>query len=186
MVNINTKFHLKKMDSGLCCNNIVLIGFMGSGKNSIGALLAQKLGRIMLDCDSLIEHNVQMTIKDIFKIHGEHVFREYESKLVDWLACNVQNAVIATGGGLPIFTHGINRLGVVLYLDVDFDVILQRLTDEERAKRPLFADIDKAHALYQKRAALYQHIATHSLDANVSCEEIVHKAWCLLKEKGLI
>ncbi|MDE6978891.1 MAG: shikimate kinase [Helicobacter sp.] len=161
------------MDSGFCCNNnIVLIGFMGSGKSSVGAQLARSLSRVLLDCDTLIEQTESMRIAEIFAKIGEAGFRQKERALAEWLAHNVRNAVIATGGGLPIFYQEIRNLGVVVYLKTDFETIQARLSDEERAKRPLFVDMQKARALYEERAQSYAACAHHTIDTKGNAHDI--------------
>ena len=137
---------------------------MGSGKSSVGAALARSLSRVLLDCDTLIEQTESLRIAEIFAKEGEAGFRQKERALAEWLARNVRNAVIATGGGLPIFYENIRNLGIVIYLKADFDTIHARLSGEERAKRPLFADASKARALYEQRAQIYAARAHHIID----------------------
>lgn len=94
--------------------NIVLIGFMGSGKTTIGREIALCGGRFLLDTDQLIEQNMGKSIKDIFASVGEEGFRRIESQLILWLSANVKNAVIATGGGMPIY-NDIRYMGKIFF-----------------------------------------------------------------------
>src|SRR5262249_20646086 len=81
--------------------NLALIGFMGSGKSSVGRLVAEQLRFTFLDTDEVIEARVGKTINDIFAQDGEPVFREYERRMVEELG-RQSGMVFSTGGGLPI------------------------------------------------------------------------------------
>lgn len=82
--------------------NIILIGFMGSGKTTVGNLLAKEMGYTFVDTDELIEKKANMTIGDIFATYGEEAFRSMESELLEELNETLDHAVISTGGGLPL------------------------------------------------------------------------------------
>lgn len=190
MANINTKFRPKKMDSGFCCNsaNIVLIGFMGSGKSSVGALLSRRTRRFLLDCDSLIEQREEMPIAQIFRTQGEPHFRACENEIATWLNANVKNAVISTGGGLPQFVAAniLRNLGIIIYLELTFDAILQRMDSKEIAKRPLFSNKDSALELFLKRTPIYASLAHHKINADKEIEVIVDDIINILANKGNI
>ena len=79
--------------------NVILIGFMGAGKTSVGQALAKASGRPLLDTDSLIEEEASMTISQIFAVQGEQAFRETESRVIARLLDQTHGAVISTGGG---------------------------------------------------------------------------------------
>ncbi|MCW8860479.1 MAG: AAA family ATPase, partial [Deltaproteobacteria bacterium] len=79
--------------------NIILTGFMGTGKSTLGRLLAKRLGYEFIDTDTEIEKRIGQTIAELFQEQGEGVFRQYEAELVQELA-QQQGLVIATGGGL--------------------------------------------------------------------------------------
>ncbi|HWI59672.1 MAG TPA: shikimate kinase, partial [Bacillota bacterium] len=81
-------------------HNLALIGFMGTGKSSVGRLLAQQLHFTFLDTDHVIEERAGKSVSDIFQQDGEPVFREWERKIVAELAQR-DKTIIATGGGLP-------------------------------------------------------------------------------------
>lgn len=101
--------------------NIVLIGMMGSGKTTVGRLLAQRLGRELADTDALIEQRTGRSIPDIFAQDGEAAFRTLELELCRELAGG-QGLVIACGGGLPTQEEAIAALkenGLVFWLNRD-------------------------------------------------------------------
>ena len=101
--------------------NIVLIGMMGSGKTTVGALLAKRLCRPFVDTDVLIEEREGRSIPDIFAQDGEEAFRALELKVSQELS-NQSGLVIACGGGLPTRDGAINPLkesGLVFWLDRD-------------------------------------------------------------------
>ncbi len=132
---------------------------MGSGKSSVGRVLAKELNTYFIDTDALIENFENMSIKEIFETQGEEVFREKERYCFKWIKNNVKNTVISVGGGFPVFIPEIKEAGIVIYLRVGFEEILKRMTDEEIKKRPLFQDIKKAKELYLKRDKIYTNLA---------------------------
>ena len=139
--------------------NVILTGFMGSGKSSVGRILAKELNTYFLDTDYLIENFENMKISDIFKIYGEDKFREMERYCFNWIKNNVRNTIISVGGGFPIFIPEIKEAGLVIYLKVSFDEILKRMNEEEIKKRPLFKDINKARELFNQRNQIYEKLA---------------------------
>ena len=101
--------------------NIVLIGMMGCGKSTVGALLAEQLGRELVDTDAFIEEREGRAISDLFAAHGEEHFRALEQALCRELAGR-ENLVIACGGGLPLREEAMAPLkagGVVFWLRRD-------------------------------------------------------------------
>lgn len=159
--------------------NIVLIGFMGSGKSSIGRVLAKQKGMYFIDTDSLIESFEGQKIRDIFANHGEGYFRELEKKTFNWLSSCVDNAVISTGGGMPTVIDSFSSLGKTIYLKVGFDTLLDRLKAEEFDKRPLFQDIDFAKKIFDSREPVYMQKADVIIDANSDFETVLKEALAL-------
>ncbi len=157
---------------------------MGSGKTTIGREIALCGGRFLLDTDQLIEQNMGKSINEIFESVGEEGFRRIESQLILWLSANVKNAVIATGGGMPIY-NDIRYMGKIFFLDVGFECISERMSKSERAKRPLFADITEARRLYNERKKIYEKQAhyvvsgvssiTESARQIIECAEQKHR-----------
>lgn len=139
--------------------NIVLIGFMGTGKSSVGKLVASRLGFDFADTDSLIEEQEGMQIKEIFKLKGESCFREIEAAVVSGVsACD--RCVIATGGGVVLReenTDNLRKNGVIICLTANPQIILERTGSQ--STRPLLEVSDPSAAIEQKlkeRAGLYK------------------------------
>ncbi|WP_163531729.1 shikimate kinase [Helicobacter suis] len=153
-----------------CFFKIWLIGFMGSGKSTIGALLAQMLGCGFLDTDLQISAQEGLEIAQIFNKHSESYFRKLEKELVSQISQLQTPLVIATGGGLPIFTP--IKVGVLFYLCLDFKTLHTRLINDS-TPRPLFKTTKQLHALYQKRCSYYNSMAHHNINANQSPEKVV-------------
>ena len=118
-------------------SNLILTGFMGTGKTSLGKLLATKLGRGFVDLDQKIEKDFGMTIAEIFDKHGEKFYRELEKKAVAEV-CTRKNLVIATGGGTVKDQENIDMLkksGVIICLTTEPEEIFNRT--ERRGERPV-------------------------------------------------
>jgi len=153
-------------------DNIVLIGFMGSGKTAVGKILARYLHKKFVDVDGVIEKEQASSVSEIFESKGEARFRELEQKCIAVLS-QTKGQVIATGGGLPIHSS-IPPKSLVVYIDADFDVILNRLPTKERDKRPLLQDESRAKALYAERIDTYKQLATFRVDANQTIQTFIH------------
>jgi len=156
----------------LVYDNIVLIGFMGSGKTSVGKNLARKLYKDFVDVDTVIEEEQGCSITEIFVTKGEEYFRSLEQKCINELT-QKKGQVIATGGGVPIYST-ISDKSLIVYINADFDVIVKRLSARERAKRPLFNDEAKAKALFDERIDTYKELATFNVDANQTIPIFIH------------
>ncbi|QCI27729.1 shikimate kinase [Caminibacter pacificus] len=148
----------------MSAGNVILTGFMGSGKSTIGRILAKELNTYFIDTDNLIEYFENRSIKEIFEKEGEESFRKKERYCFEWIKNNVKNTVISVGGGFPVFIPEIKEAGVVIYLKVDFDDILKRMSEDEIAKRPLFQDIKKAKELFSKRDNIYRQLADYIIE----------------------
>lgn len=147
---------------------------MGSGKTTIGREIALLGGRFLLDTDNLIEQNMGKSVREIFQSVGESGFRRIESQLILWISANVKNAVIATGGGMPIY-NDVSYLGRVFWLDVGFEQICERLNARQREQRPLFADMTKARRLYHERKDIYEKQAKYVVGGGGSPVEIARE-----------
>lgn len=123
--------------------HIILVGYMGSGKTTIGKMLSQQLGCAFIDSDAAIETSEGKTIREIFANRGEAYFRELEHQFCVDLQ-EMKPAVIATGGGLPCFGNTMEILkaaGIVVYVNASLQTLARRLKTE-REIRPLIAELD--------------------------------------------
>ena len=117
---------------------IFLIGFMGSGKTTLGKPLAAHLECRFIDTDAWIESKHNCSISDIFANQGEAWFREEEHKILEEIA-KVETAVISTGGGMPCFSNNMEimrNMGYTIFLDIPIPILVDNIT-EAQANRPL-------------------------------------------------
>jgi shikimate kinase len=144
-------------------HNIILIGFMGSGKTSVGDRLAKKLSYRFCDTDQLLEKKERDTIRNIFAVRGEEYFRIKETELLTELLPELNHAVLSTGGGLPLREQNarlLKELGFVVYLKTSKETILQRLAGDK--SRPLLQGVDPAkriEALLNDRTPIYEGVS---------------------------
>jgi len=134
--------------------NIYLIGFMGSGKSTLGRLLAHRLGREFLDTDELIEERAGKSIAEIFRVEGEAHFRKLETLCITEVA-QQKNLVVALGGGAPIREENweiLKNTGLSIYLRVSPKTVLKRTKDDP--DRPLIAGKDRKERLERIRLLL--------------------------------
>ena len=143
--------------------NVILVGFMGAGKSTVGRLLARRLGRCFVETDAMITAREGRSIPEIFTDRGEPYFRRLEAEVLDALA-EKQGHVIATGGGFPCGAGVMDRLlqlGTVVWLAADFDAAYARAN--RTGGRPMLAgrSIEDAVALYRTRQEFYRraHLA---------------------------
>jgi len=159
-------------------DRIVLTGFMGSGKTTAGALLADRLGWNFIDLDREIEARHQRTVPQLFAEHGEAHFRHLESATLASLL-GQRRVVVALGGGAPEELG--NRLlleqtphTAVVYLAAPFNTLIARCdlqaTDPAATARPNLADLNLAERRFRLRRPHYERIAAHTIhtdDLNV-------------------
>lgn len=121
--------------------NIYLIGFMGSGKSTIGRLLAEALAYQWVDLDEHIVTRNQMSVRGIFKKYGERFFRKEEATVLR-NTMTLEKAVVSCGGGTPCFENNmnwINQHGISIFIDPTVEVLLNRLVKGQE-KRPLLRE----------------------------------------------
>ncbi len=154
---------------------------MGAGKSSVGKRLAKQLNRKFYDSDKVLEGHTGVAITTIFELEGEQGFRQRETKILHELV-NIENAVIATGGGAVLLAENVALLkqnnSIVIYLKASVNSQIKRTRHDK--KRPLLQTQDR-HATLQRLASLrnsiYDNIAdividTDSQNINSSIEQI--------------
>ena len=159
-------------------SNIVLIGFMGTGKTTVGQQISKELRMPMVDTDTMVEVDNQMIIGEIFDWYGEGCFRNLETAAVRKVS-KFKSHVISTGGGVVLRFENLNLLqenGLLFCLRATPEEIFQRVKDESR--RPLLKDPDppnKIRQLLQARQAHYQRIEHQIETTNLSIEEVTNQ-----------
>jgi shikimate kinase len=156
-------------------DKIYIVGFMGAGKSTLARALGRRLEWRVEDVDDRIEARERRTIAEIFRTDGELYFRTIERAVLHGLL-PVRHAVVATGGGT--FVDPENRLamladGVVVWLDVPFDSILDRVPTDGR--RPLAADRVGLDALYRARRGAYAMAHVRVDAGRAPVDEIVER-----------
>jgi shikimate kinase len=143
---------------------VVLVGFMGAGKTTVGHILAERLGLPFVDSDVLIEQRQGRSIRDIFETEGEEFFRELEHRTVTDLVRG-QDAVLALGGGAlgDVRTRAVLRDARVVYLRVSYDEALERVQNDQF--RPMLRRPDLA-TVYQARVSVYEGTSAFVVDTD--------------------
>ena len=143
--------------AGEMADNVILVGFMGAGKSSVGRILATRLGRCFVETDEMITATEGRPIPEIFAERGEAHFRALEDEVVRLLALK-RGDVIATGGGLPCRDgrpEALRAVGTVVWLSGDFGALYQRAL--RGGDRPMLSGKtpEQAQALYEARKPFY-------------------------------
>ncbi|WP_425058288.1 Shikimate kinase [Sporomusa carbonis] len=145
--------------------NMVFIGFMGSGKSTIGRYLAEISGYNYYDVDTMIEQQAGQSVQEIFSIHGEKHFRSLEREVVERLR-TVDHAVIACGGGVVLDAANVSHLkekGKFIWLKAAPETVYERLKHQNN--RPLIKDknFDDIKNLLKSREGLYGAVADYEV-----------------------
>lgn len=162
--------------------NLVLTGFMGTGKSTVGPLAAARLGMRFVDMDPTIEARLGMTVTEIFAARGEAAFREMETALCHELA-QARGLVIATGGGAlvnPVNRALLGATGLVVCLTCAFETIMARVGTA--TDRPLLAGDDRAariRALLDARAPVYAALPAHVDTTGLTPDQVAERVVAL-------
>ena len=165
-------------------SRIVLTGFMGAGKTTVGALLAERLGWDFVDSDRIVEARAAMTIADIFETRGEAAFRELEADAVR-TACAEQQLVLALGGG-AIETAATRAFLVsltdtlVVFLEAPLDTMIARCAENAGGPvRPVLADSARPSDRWSQRLPWYRQahltVETGELSPDAVTESIMQR-----------
>lgn len=167
--------------------SISLIGFMGSGKTTVGRILSRKTGYCFTDTDERIERRTGMTIPEIFSKYGEPFFRDLETQELTILLAEEQPMVISVGGGLPMREENralLKELGVVVFLEASEEELVRRL--KSSSGRPMLEGgnlRERIHTLMNERMDRYVsastvRIFTDGMRAAGVADEIIRETGC--------
>ena len=146
---------------------IFLVGLMGSGKTTVGKILARKLNYKFIDSDLLIEENTGVKVPLIFEYEGELGFRKREAKILSDVVAK-ENIVLSTGGGIVLSKDNrllLSSFGNVIYLNADINELAKRLSNDK--SRPLLQNVDvktKLTELLDRRSFLYKSLADYTIN----------------------
>ena len=159
---------------------IFLTGFMGSGKTTVGRLLAERIGWQFFDLDHDIETAEQCSIADIFARHGELEFRRIETEALRWRVSRIRSgaaSVVALGGGTyaqPENREALKQSGISIWLDCPLAVVERRVA--KHGHRPLAHDVDLLRCLYEERQVIYKladyRVSVEAEDTDRTLEQI--------------
>jgi 3-dehydroquinate synthetase/shikimate kinase len=161
--------------------HLALIGFMGAGKTTLGALAAMRLGRRFIDLDRELERSLQQTIPELFEQRGEEEFRVLEAEATLSALCNERPAVLALGGGAvetPSIRRALKENALTVLVDVDAQTAWTRIGG---STRPLARDEESFHALFGRRQPVYAETAD---SIAVDVDGIVLEAAGIVVEEG--
>lgn len=150
-------------------SNVYLVGLMGSGKTTIGRILARRMGRRFFDSDHEIEHRTGVRIPTIFELEGEAGFRRREAQTIAELTQEAA-IVLATGGGAildPANREALHATGWVVYLDVPTHILIERTRND--SNRPLLQvanPAERLNTLRTQRDPLYREVADLVIDGS--------------------
>lgn len=160
---------------------IILLGYMGSGKTTIGQILAKRLNLPFLDLDKIIEEKTKLSISDIFEQKGEIYFRKLEHQLFSEIMNEKQSVVLSLGGGTPCYANNYLLLNgdniVSIYLRASINTLFDRLSST-KTNRPLIAETEETEmkefiAKHLFDRSFFYNQATFSVDVNDKLKESI-------------
>jgi shikimate kinase len=166
--------------------NIFLLGYMASGKTTVGKALADKIGFCFMDLDNYIEDKEAMSISAIFATKGEIYFRKLETRYLKELIGTKEKSVISLGGGTPCYGNNMQLLlnsqnATTIYLKASLKELVKRLM-KDKDKRPLIAHIESEDALLEFvgkhlfERSTYYNLASKSIHIdNKTAQEVVEE-----------
>ena len=170
-------------------NNIVLIGFMGSGKTTVGIRLSYRLRKSIEDTDKLIERREKRTIREIFAQDGEECFRKLETQILREAVGKMKNRILSVGGGTPVKEDNrelLKQLGTVIYFRVKPETVYNRLKHD--TSRPLLQcenPMERITELLEQRGEAYEACADIIIDVDeLSMQQVVDRILLELDKKN--
>jgi shikimate kinase len=157
--------------------NIILIGFMGTGKSTVGEILADSLELEFVDSDEIIEKRAEYSIDKIFAQKGEEYFRDLETEVIADLSKR-EGLVVSTGGGVVLRSKNmefLQRSGIVILLTATPEIILKRVEGTDRPLLDVADPLEKIKELLDQREYYYE-VADHKVETSyLEVEEVVDK-----------
>lgn len=158
--------------------NIILIGMPGSGKTTVGDILAEKLGREQNDGDDIITEAEGHSLQEIIDSEGTDYFRELEGKVLSRIDC--ENRIISPGGSVcyyPEALEHLGRIGYIIYLSVEFEELERRVTNMD-SRGIVFKPGQTFKQLYEERTPIYEEyadfiVATKGKSADETADAII-------------
>lgn len=171
-------------------SRIYLVGMPGSGKTTLGRLLANRIAYDFIDLDELIAEREQMSIADIFSQKGEAYFREKEKEALHE-TFKMSRCVIATGGGTPCFFDNmeqINKHGLAIFINIPLSVIAGRIERQQQTRPLLPAEsaediLSQLKEIYQKRFPYYDQAEIAVSGTDLNADYIYNKIHKYLSEQ---
>ncbi len=168
--------------------NIVLIGFMGSGKTTVGIRLSYRLRKSIEDTDKLIERREKRTIREIFEQDGEDCFRKLETEMLQEAVGKMKNQIVSVGGGTPVKEENrrlLKQLGTVIYFRVRPETVFERLKND--TTRPLLQcenPLKRITELLEQRKDAYESCADIIVDVDeLTMQQVVDRVVTELEKK---
>lgn len=160
--------------------NIILIGYRGSGKTTVGKILAEKLNLKYISTDDEIEKFADKKISEIVKENGWSYFRKLEEEIIENV-CKISNAVIATGGGSILSKKNVENLkknGIFFYLKCSADIIFERIKNSDRPSLQgnVKITIEEIEKTLKEREKIYSGLADFTIEtSNLTVNGVVEK-----------
>ena len=170
--------------------NIVLIGYRGAGKSTVGRLLAARAGKKFVDSDDLIEKQVGISISDIVRSRGWDHFRVLEERAIEEI-CREDHLIIAPGGGAvldPANVRSLRKNGFVIWLKAEVEALRRRMIQDPRtlASRPTLTGkgtLEEFKEVLDARNTYYAQAADAEVDtSNLTLEEVVEQILSIVRE----
>ncbi len=176
---------MKDTERGSRPFKVFLVGFMGSGKTTVGKLLAEELKCPFFDLDEEIERRTGLSITNIFAIKGEDFFRSVEKSLLEEFLAKDENFVLSCGGGVIEDSDNRKKLfqsGIVIWLNISWKEFLKKRLPIIKSTRPLLKlPLKDIMNLYKRRLSFYQEVSHLTLKVNgKDPNELVKEIVCFL------